>query len=175
MTVQFKIDGQMYADFLKYLFPPQEDGTLQVSMTHGLGVLFALFAKESIIQMPPPTGASVCSLNLPDCKMTKKLKNRWLYFDTHSTYLLNKALKAYFAIDFSTYLQLGEGVHKKKDIIEAYIFSRRLINTDNLESLQKKAYRRELTKIKFIVKILTRKGKYINESIDRSGIQSKKN
>lgn len=174
MTVQFKIDGQMYADFLKYLFPPQEDGTLQVSMTHGLGVLFAIYAKQSIIQMPPPIGASVCSLNLPDCKVTKNLKNRWLYFDTHSTFLLNKALKEYFALDFSTYLQLGKGVHKKREIIEAYIFSRKLINTDNLESLQKRAYRRELTKIEVIVNTLTRKGKYINESIDRSGIQSKK-
>lgn len=170
MTVQFKVEGQMYADFLKYLFPLQKNDTLKVSISHGLGVLFAAFAKESLIQMPPPIGEIVCSLNLPECKATQTLQNRWLYFDKHSTYLLNKALKEYFVLDFSAYIRLGEGIHKKKDIVEAYILSRQLINTDNFENLNKKAYRRELIKINILVKVLVRKGKYINESINRSGI-----
>lgn len=169
MEVQFKVDGVMYYDFLHYLFP-STDEILKVSSKHGLGKLIIAHCKIAVSQVATLTGDNVVTLSLPICEATDIFQNRWLYLDKSSIVQLNKALQSYFDLDFVGYYRATESAYSKTDIIDAYIVSRKLISTDNFENLTKRAYRRDLDKLRSLRKKLKRKSYYVDESIDKSGL-----
>ena len=85
---------------------------------------------------------------------------------------LNKALQAVFDLDFMGYYRKGQAAEfAKKDIVEAFVVSRKLVSADYVEALNKRAYRRQQRAAASLVKKLLRKSYYIDESIDDSGLK----
>ena len=176
MTIQFRPDTRMLADYLGYLFRPDRDGVLQVSVTSSTGKLLLALAKCSDGPMELSGDGVVC-LALPEHHLSS-LKNRFLYYTKEDTVRLNLALRAEFDLDFEGYFRKGEALGiQKKDIIDAFIFSRGLTTETDPETLQKthatlhkRIYRRQLNNLEHVRKKLIRKAYYINESINTSGL-----
>ena len=59
---------------------------------------------------------------------------------------------------------------QKKDIIDAFIISRKLCSVDPADALHKRTYRHELKKMEKYTAYLHRKANYIRESLDTSGL-----
>lgn len=177
MTISFQADTRILADYLGYLFPPDKDGVLQVSVTSSTGKLLLAFAKCS--QGPVPcTGPDVVRLALPAHHLSS-LNNRFLYYTKEDMIRLNLALRAEFDLDFEAYFRRGEALGiQKKDIIDAFIFSRKLTTEADPDTLQKthatlhkRIYRKQLNDLEDTRRKLLRKAYYINESINTTGLE----
>lgn len=172
MIVKLKIDSQMYADYLAYLFPPNEDGVLMVSSEELMGKLLISHCRESFRKTEISEEGIVVTLMMPQCPATQNLRNKFLYYSAGDMRQLNMALKAVFELDFTGYYRKAEGVgFAKKDIVEAFALSRKLITCDCYDALHKRVFRRQQKENSLLVNKLLRKAYYINETIDLSGLQ----
>lgn len=136
------VESQMLADFLRYLFPPNEtSGVLDVSARHPTGALMVAYARASDTPVHP-SGDHLVEVDIPYFHgATGSLTNHYVYFTKEATARINLALKAEFELDFAGYYRRGEDLGMRKmDIIDAYIFSRRLA-PDNYDAMHKRAYR----------------------------------
>lgn len=174
MDVKFKVDEVLLTDFIKYLFPADKnEDHLKVSGSHPLGKLFIANISISGKPVASPTGENVLTLRLPRQDATQDLVNKFLYYSQGATCRLNAALKATFDMDFHDYYQRGSDLgYQKKDIIDAFIVSRRLCSVDPADALHKRIYRHEQKKREKYVNYLSRKASYIQESLDASGLNN---
>ena len=167
MIVKIKIDQQIYADYLAYIFPPDVDGVLKVSSGHVFGDLLIAHCREAprpIFNIDQP---EYISLRLPKCESTQNLRNKFLFSNAGDMIQLNRALRAIFDLDFIGYYRKGQAAQfSKKDIIEGFITSRHLITADYVDSLNKRVYRRQQKETATLTKKLLRKAYYIEEAID---------
>lgn len=171
MRLFFKVDNDMLTDYIHYLFDGGKDGPLKVSATSELGELLIAHARISDRPVPKPEGDNVIEIELPLNDATQSLANRFLYYSKADMKRLNMGLNAIFNIDLRTYYLKGLDLEwPKKDIITAFITSRKLFSTDVYDSLHKRAYRREIAKQSKLTKKLLRKVYYIHESIDSTGL-----
>lgn len=171
MRLFFKVDNDMLTDYIYYLFDGGKDGPLKVSATSELGELLIAHARISDRPVPKPEGDNVIEIELPLNDATQSLANRFLYYSKADMKRLNMGLNAIFNIDLRTYYLKGLDLEwPKKDIITAFITSRKLFSTDVYDSLHKRAYRREIAKQSKLTKKLLRKVYYIHESIDSTGL-----
>lgn len=171
MTIQFKVKNQMLADYLRYLFPP-DDGALRLNSEHAIGKLFIAHCHTADRPVPIMHGDNIVMLRLPLCNATQSLNNKFLYYSSADIAQLNLALKAYFDIDFMGYYRRGEAAEfSKRDIVEAFILSRRLISSDNFDALHKRVYRRQQEQYATLQRKLQRKAYYIDESLNTKGIE----
>lgn len=166
------MDSALLALYLRYLFPSRKGETVSVVSTlHPLGRLMVVFAKVS--EKPvPPGGEIVVDLELPGHHdATKRLENHWLYYDAGGTESLNMAVRAYFDIEFAGYYRKGESMGlRKKDIIDAFIFSRNLM-PECFDALHKRVYRKEQKTMEQLRRQLVRRAYYLDETIDYKGIE----
>ncbi|MDD7454965.1 MAG: hypothetical protein PUK70_01745 [Bacteroidales bacterium] len=169
--VKLKVTTKMLADYMRHLFPADDGGCLQVSSTLSLGRLIIAHAATSPVPVPMPDNDLVLPLRLPLNAATMVLKAKFLYFPAWSEAALNMAIAATFDLDFTGYYRAGESLKMdKKDIVEAFIFSRGLVSSDYFDALHKRAYRSELRMLEAMRDKLLRKVYYINESIDKSNL-----
>ena len=172
MIVKLKIESQMYADYIAYLFPPDEDGVLKVSSEHLMGKLLIAHCREAPRPIFELDGEHMISLRLPQCEATQNLRNKFLFYNAGDMIQLNQALRAVFDLDFIGYYRKGQAAEfAKKDIVEGFVTSRKLVSTDYVEALNKRAYRRQQKAAAALIKKLQRKAYYIDESIDDSGLK----
>lgn len=168
------VESQMYADYLRYLFPPEkEGGSCVVSTTHPTGALMVAFAKAS--DMPvEATGDHLVQVDIPWYRnATSSIENHFIYFDKSATARINLALKAEFELEFAGYIRRGEECGMRKmDIIEAFIFTRGL-TPENYDALHKRTYRKAQRNQERLKQKLLRKAYYINEQIDYKGLITK--
>ena len=172
MEVQLKIDNAMLADYLRYLFPSADGGTLKVTSEHGLGKLIIAHCRE--MSRPPEYGSgdNIGTLRLPLCRATQNLENKFLYYSATDMVQLNQALAAYFDLDFTGYYRRGQGAKfSKSDIIQAFIVSRRLVSDDYFDALSKRMYRRQQEEIATITRKLRRRAYYLDEVLDTTGLE----
>ena len=171
MTVNLRINNQLLADYLRYLFPPV-DSVLKVNSEHGMGKLLIAHCRVSSKPVPEVCDGSMVTLRLPLCNATQSLEYKFLYYSNADTAQLNLALKAYFDLDFEGYYRRGENADfSKRDIVEGFIQSRKLISSDNFDALHKRAYRKQLERHTILLRKLQRKAYYIDESLDTSGLK----
>ncbi len=171
MTVQLRIDNPMLLDYIGYLFPVEGD-TLKVNSEHGLGKLIIAHCRQSPKPVEPVLGEYVVTLRLPLCSASQNLEYKFLYFSRADMTQLNQALRAYFDLDFTGYYRRGESAgFSKKEIIEGFIQSRRLVSRDNYDALHKRAYRKQRERDALLAKRLMRKAYYVDESLDTSGLK----
>ena len=177
LTIFFRPSSQLLADYLKYLFPlNDETGAHKVSMVRPVGKLLTVLACPA---EQKPAQEDMLLLELPQYhNATASLKNKWLIYTKSDTERINIALKAEFDLDFECYYRAGEALgFQKKNIIDAFIFSRKLtteLEDDTLEkthaTLHKRVYRDQVYNMEQIRKRLLRKAYYINSKIDLTGL-----
>lgn len=171
MTIQLRVDNPMLTDYLRHLFPP-EGTALKVNSEHGMGKLIIAHCRESSKPVAPVPGECVVTLRLPLCSATQSLEYKFLYYSAADMAQLNLALRSFFDLDFVGYMRRGEAAgFSKKDTIESFIQSRRLVSTENFEALNKRAYRRQLEQHALLLRKLRRKAYYIDEALDTSGLK----
>ena len=171
MRLYFKVDNEMLTDYMRYLFDSGKTVPLKVTATSELGELLIAHARISDRPVPKPEGDNVIEIELPLNNATQSLANHFLYYSKGDTHRLNMGLRAIFDIDFRTYYLKGLDLDwPKKDIVAAFITSRKLFSTDPYDSLHKRAYRREVAKQNKLTQKLLRKAYYIHESIDSTGL-----
>ena len=168
------IESQLYADYLRYLFPPDKgSGCCAVSTTHPTGALMVAFARAS--EMPVEIhGDHLVKVDLPWYRnATSSIANHFVYFDKSATARINLALKAEFELEFAGYIRKGEEYGMRKmDIIEAFIFTRGL-TPENFDALHKRTYRKAQRSQERLKQKLLRKAYYIDEQINYKGLTSK--
>lgn len=171
MTVQIKIEDQMYADYLRHLFAV-ENNILKVNSEHGMGRLLIAHCRVSAKPVSNLEGDGVITLRLPIVAATQNLRHKFLYYSAGDIAQLNLALRSYFDLDFTGYYRRGEGLKfSKKDILEGFITSRELLSKDYFEALGKRVYRAQEKQRALLMKKLQRKMYYIEESLDASGLK----
>ena len=171
MIVRLKVDRKMYADYIAYLFPPDNEGVLKVSSEHLLGKLLIAHCREAPKPIFDNDDELSVKLRLPQCESTQNLRNKFLYYNAGDMIQINQAIQAVFDLDFTGYYRKGESLQfSKKDIVEAFVTSRKLISTDCVDALYKRVYRRQQREAASLVKKLIRKAYYLEESIDASGL-----
>ena len=152
------VESRMLADFLRYLFPPDEkSGVLDVSARHPVGALMVAYARAS------DTPVHTAGDHLVEVDFSKEATAR-----------INLALRAEFDLDFAGYYRRGEELGMRKmDIIEAYIFSRKLA-PENYDAMHKRVYRNQQRANERVKQRLLRRAYYLNESINYDGLTSNK-
>ncbi len=171
LDVMFRVDSQLLADYFSYLFPVSGDGLRKVSTSSGMGKLLVAHCRPSDSPVPEPAGGTVFKIELPNDTATKPLIDRFLYYPPASLSALNKALSAFFDLDFTAYYLKGERMGiQKKDVVSAFIVSRGLFTVDCYDALHKRAYRHSCQTYEAIQRRLLRKAYYIDETIDTKGL-----
>lgn len=172
MTVFFKAENALLTDYIHYLFPPEgKGGPCVVRSTHLFGQLLISHCRESGLPVSLPEGEHIIQLRFPRSNATQSLADKFLWFSAGDMQRLNMALKACFDIDLNSYYLKAEGLgFAKKDIIDAFIVSRGLVECDPSDAIHKRIYRKEQAKREKISKMLLRKVYYINEALDTSGL-----
>ena len=166
-------DSRMLADFLRYIFPP-EDGSdvCRVSAARPVGALMVAFAQPSVMPFQV-TGDHLVRLDIPwHRNAVTSLTNHYVYYSKEASARINLALRAEFDLDFAGYYRRGEELGMRKmDIVEAYIFSRHLAPED-YDALHKRVYRNQQRAQERIKQRLLRKAYYLNEAINYDGLTS---
>lgn len=169
--VTLALDSQMLADYCRYIFPQDPaSGICKVSATHPAGQLIIAYAVPSAFPVQV-TGDHLVELDIPwNRNATSSLQDHWVTLAKGAMARINLALKAEFELEFAGYYRRGEALGMRKmDIIDAFIFSRRLA-PDNYDALHKRVYRNQQRAQEKIRKRLLRKAYYLNESIDYTGL-----
>lgn len=174
MTVYLPVNEALLTDYLKYLFPTEKGSScLKVSGACSFGKLLIANITTSGHPVSVPEGDNVIKLHIPKQDCTQDLADKFLYFTKGSVCRLNAALKAVFDMDFHDYYQRGiDKGYQKKDIIDAFIISRKLCSVDPGDALHKRTYRHEMKKHQNRARYLSRKANYIQENLDTSGLNN---
>ena len=159
------ITDSILQDYCRYLFPEMQDGFLKVTNKAMFGRLLISHLKVSDTPVPftaDPQSRMVFSF--PILPSSKTLADKWLYYDKTDTESLNDTLKALFDQDF--YVFYFNGLHseyQKRDIINAFIASRKLYSREEFDVLSKRAYRKEQRYQKIIFEKLLNRAERIDK------------
>lgn len=179
----FYAETQLLADYMRWIFPPEEkgreDAPCLVSSTHPTGKLLLALVERTIfpprsprtetdlipVRISFPGGGYARAFHLHD-----KTVDGYLAYSPDSVSRINLALRAEFDMEFAGYYRRGEQMGmQKRDIIDAFIFSRGLA-PESWDALHKRVYRSEIRSLDRIRKQLLRRAYYLNESIDYQGL-----
>lgn len=176
LDVKLKVDSPMMADYLAYLFPPENPGgPLRVSARGSVGKLLVAHCRVSDRPVPADGGGFV-DMILPNDEATKPLANRFLYYDRHGTAALNMAIAAFFDIELRQYYLAGRELgFQKKDIVAAFIMSRGLFSADGFDALHKRIYRRSQRILDKMTGKLLQRVYYIDRTINTKGLNDDQN
>lgn len=175
LYVDIRVDGAIYADYFRYLFPPDTPGEpCKASISKPLGALIVAYLQKAIL---PATlkGEHIIRVAIPDCgNAVAPFRSHWLYITSSDITRLNIALKAEFDFDFKAYYSKGLDLGMmKKDIVEAFILSRGLISAESFDALHKRVYRQDLKRMDALRQKLLRKMYYIDSTLDTTGLVPK--
>lgn len=174
IEISISLQEGSYLDYLEYLFPKNQNGAYSVSSTSDLGKLLIAYAKVSdrpLQNTVAPAGMQTVTLSLPLTDTTQDLQNKFLYYTKTDTARLQAVLRTEFNRDFIAYYLRGIAMgHQKKEVIEMFIVSRRLISVDPYEALHKRVYRMEQRKMQEVSRKLIRKANYFEESLNIEGL-----
>ncbi|MDD7234421.1 MAG: hypothetical protein PUH35_02885 [Bacteroidales bacterium] len=173
MLIKLKFDSGLKLSYFGYLFPrlPGED-IYKVSTREPMGSLLVAHILTTDRPPEPPDGELVAVLDIPLNAATQNLANKFIYYSQASTAALMMALGATFDIDFAGYYRKGTNLgYGRRDIVEAFILSRNLVQIDNRDTLYKRIYRSNRLQMKEVTKRLLRRCYYLDECIDLSGLK----
>lgn len=174
IEVSINLQEGYYLDYLGYLFQKETNSDAYVvSSTTDIGKLLIAYAKVSERPVNPEEkkGTKLVKLILPLTDTSQDLRNKWLYYTEADTARLQAVLRTEFNLDFIAYYLRGSVMgYQKKDIINMFIVSRKLISVDPYEALHKRVYRMEQKKQQEMSRRLIRKANYFEESLDIDGL-----
>lgn len=176
MLIKLKFDSQLKLDYLGFLFPRiSGETTYKVSTREPIGELLCARVKESPRPVAEPSGEMVATLDLPLNPATRNAAYKFIYYSQADTAALMMAISATFDLDFAGYYRKGESLgYGRKEIVEAFIISRNLVEVDCSDTLYKRVYRTSQRKMKNLTKKLLRRCYYLDESINLKGLKDDK-
>lgn len=159
-TVKLKLKRGIYLDYLAYLFPPDGDGVYRVTTASDVGrVLVSYIAvADRPVEKVAGDDEVVVTLRLPDCDSTQNFRDKWLYISAGDEARLRGYIQAVFNNELMSYyinaIMMG---YQKKEAIEMFCISRKLVTADPYEALHKRVYREEQRKLTAIATTLYNK------------------
>lgn len=170
MIVKLNIKNRALHNYLGHLFHRDPDGAFRVTMHNEFGRLVVALVRRSPDEIPVKEGEFCASLHLPKNSLTKNAELSYLYFTAQDAARLNVLLDTIFDLDLNAYYQKGcKRRIPKREIIEAFVISRKLVADDFAETLSKRIYRKELTYNRELVSSLYDKARYNNDRIEGPG------
>lgn len=161
MQIKFRTKDQLALDYLRYLFNTPPEQPIRLTLANDFGRMAVGLYKFSEKPDDRPDDTMTATLVLPRHQITYAARTRYIYFTDVDIKRLNMILDALFNIDLDTfYLQGIQAGIPKRDIIEAFIISRRLVSADYADTLNKRTYRSSLTAIRRKADIILRKARY---------------
>lgn len=161
MQIKFRPDDQLSYDYLRYLFDARPGEPIRITLANDFGRMAVGLYKVSDRPDDRPDDAQTVTLVLPRHQTTYAAMTRYIYFTNVDTKRLNMILDALFNIDLDTYYLQGiQAGMPKRDIIEAFVVSRRLVSADYADTLNKRTYRTSLSAIRRKADIILRKARY---------------
>lgn len=164
MELKISIEKKLLQDFLGFLFPKDVSGYYKVTRKVNVGRLLCSLVEYSY---KPVEQRGDLTLVLPACRSLKSADNRFVYLSAESEAKFVDFLDATFDIDFDRYwiagLKLGL---PQKDIIYAYITSRKLVSlNDDIETLKKRMYRGSTRQMQSVYRQLLNKAQYADRLV----------
>ncbi|MDR0874216.1 MAG: hypothetical protein LBN27_12250 [Prevotellaceae bacterium] len=168
MEIKLNIRNEYLFHYLEYLFEKRDDRFV-VSQTSDFGRLLCSHFKRSAFPVPYQAGQYCANFILPkSLNIASNAERYYIYFDSFDTQRLNNALLAESNIDFKQYYLTGKAQgFMQKDIINAYIISRNLVDIKN-DRIKKRVFREEEKNLEKIRNILQNKAKYLTKNISNS-------
>ena len=146
MEIQLNIKSAYLRKYLDFLFEKKDDKFV-VKTTNDFGRLLFALVKRSELPMPVEQSEQTVKFILPKSNNLEYYANNYyLYYDKIDVEQLNKYLETISDLDFMLYFQKHSNKKlKQKDIIDAYIVSRKMVfpKKDISEMLKKRVYRSE--------------------------------
>lgn len=161
MQIKFRPDNQLSYDYLRYLFDARPGEPIRITLANDFGRMAVGLYKASDKPDDRPDDPLTATLVLPRHQTTYTAMTRYIYFTNVDTKRLNMILDALFNIDLDTYYLQGiQAGMPKRDIVEAFVVSRRLVSADFTETLNKRTYRTSLAAIRRKADIIYEKARY---------------
>lgn len=161
MQIKFRPDDQLIFDYLRYLFNAKSGEPIRLTLANDFSRMAVGLYKVSDKPDDRPDDELTTTLVLPRHQTTYAAMNRHIFFTNVDTKRLNMILDALFNIDLDTYYLQGiQAGMPKRDVIEAFIVSRRLISTDYTDTLNKRTYRTSLAAIRRKTDLIFEKARY---------------
>lgn len=167
MVVKLRIKNKVHFSYLGHLFAADVDGAFRVTMKQDFGRLLVALARRSQVEIPVEDGDFVARFRLPKNTLTQNAELCHLYFTEQDSASLNVFLDAVFNLDLNRYYLKGckRGL-QKREIIEAFVVSRKLVSEDFAETLGKRIYRQQVDDFRRLVQSLYDKARYNNDRIE---------
>lgn len=167
MIVKFNVKNKVLFNYLAYLFHRNPNGSFRVTMKNDFGRLVVALVRRTPDELPIEGGEFTASLLLPKNSLTKNAELSYLYFTAQDTARLNVLLDTIFNLDLNAYYQKGcRRKIQKREIIEAFVVSRRLFIDDFAETIGKRIYREQLKEFSYLVTALYDKARHTNDRIE---------
>lgn len=161
--VTFNVQTNLLRDYLGYLFAKSSDREYIITARSDFGkLLIAHLQPADRLPLFKPTERSA-TLVIPTNEATINFSNKFVCYSSQSTIQLNFALTAIFNLDFWQYSIECKAMGLRNDeMIESFIFSRKLLSGEFFESLKKRAYRKDVETLKLLTTKLKRRYYNIN-------------
>lgn len=167
MTVKFNAKNKVLFNYLAYLFQRAPDGSFRVTMKNDFGRLVIALVRRSPAEILLEENELTATLHLPRNTLTQSAEFSYLYFTAQDAARLNVLLDTIFNLDLNAYYQKGcKKRIQKREIIEAFVVSRKLVIDDFAETIGKRIYREQLKEYSDLVTSLYDKARYINDRIE---------
>ncbi|WP_299222217.1 hypothetical protein [uncultured Alistipes sp.] len=161
MEIKFRVSDQLALDYLRYLFNAPAPEPIRLSLASDFGRMAIGLYKTSDTPIDQSEDDRTVTLVLPRHQTTAAAMTRYIYFTEADTKRLNMILDALFNIDLDTYYLQGiQAGMPKRDVIEGFVLSRRLVSADYAGTLSKRVYRTSLSAIRCKADIIHRKARY---------------
>ena len=167
MIVKLNIKNKILFNYLDYLFIRNPDGTHHVTMKNDFWRLLVALVRRSPTEVPVRNDGFTARLKLPKNICSQNAEFYHLYFTEQDAARLNVLLDTIFNLDLNAYYLKGSKRNiQKREIIEAFIVSRKLFAEDFAETLGKRIYREQLKDFERLVSSLYNKARYNNDRIE---------
>ncbi len=161
--VTLTLESNLLRDYLGYLFEKSSRDEYIVTARNDFGKLLIAHLKAADREPTTKSSCRTVTLQLPSNGATLNFNNKYVYYSSQSISQLNNALTAIFNMDFWRYSLQGKSMKlRKEEMIEAFICSRKLLSDEFFESLHKRAYRKDIERLKLLTKKLKRRYYYID-------------
>ena len=169
MQIAISIKNPIYRAYLKGIFE-LKNGYLLLTRDHDFGKVIISRVKYSREPIKMIVDHTTVVFDLPSGRSLANGEKYYLYICKEDQAKINEQLDAIFNIDFDRYCLEGKKLSMmQKDVIQAFIISRKIISLigDN-ETLKKREYRDQLSVMKKYEDQLRKKAYYRNAHIEKS-------
>lgn len=165
MELTIDIRKPLFEDYLNYYFDRDDLGRFKVSHRQSVGKLLCSMVEYSY---RPVEQKGRTRLLFSACSSLSTAQGRFMFISRENQAKFSDYLEAVFAVDFDRfYLTAQKYGIPQKDIILAFISSRRLVSMEqDTEMLKKRAYRQSLREIAERHKQLTNRIQYVTSKVE---------